>query len=303
MALSLEDFAAFEASWDSKVDALRRIAATLNVGLDSIVFFDDNPAEREHVRQALPEVWVVDVPSEPADYVRALEETLAFETVALTADDRRRSEQYAVERQRKAAAAESVSVDDYLESLEMVGTLRPIDGADLPRVAQLLGKTNQFNLTTRRHGAVRIQQLLEEPGAIGFSLRLRDRFGDHGLVGVLIAVPADASSTNDGARTLVVDTLLMSCRVIGRTAEHLIVQHLLDQARAGGFTVVRGEFIRTAKNALVAGFWESMGFTRVASSTDVTGADGAVAYELRLATAPALRSFVQPERQGMSVPA
>ena len=152
MALKLDDIAAFEACWEPKGATIQRIARTLNLGLDSFVFFDDNPAEREQVRQALPEVEVVDVPEDPAEYVRVLQAGLWFETVGLIdADWRPASEQYAVERKRRELQETSGSLDDYLRSLEMVAEVKAIDEADLQRVVQLPGKTNQFNLTTRRH--------------------------------------------------------------------------------------------------------------------------------------------------------
>ena len=203
------------------------MAQSLRLGLDSFVFFDDNPAEREQVRQALPEVEVVDVPEDPAEYVRALESALYFEAIALTDEDRQRSEQYVVERKRRALEASAGSLDDYLRSLEMVGDVRSIDEADLPRVVQLLAKTNQFNLTTRRHGREEVVELLSGPGAFGVTLRLRDRFGDHGLVAVMIVVP-DARSPREAAR---IDTWLMSCRVIGRTAEQFLLAMVLDCCR------------------------------------------------------------------------
>jgi FkbH-like protein len=291
IALSLDDFAAFEANWGPKVDGLRRIAESLNLGLDSFVFFDDNPAEREHVRQALPDVVVVDVPEDPADYVRALEDGLSFETVALTDEDTRRRERYALDGRRRTIAREAGSVDEYLRSLEMAGTLRPIDESDLPRVAQLIGKTNQFNLTTRRHGVEQVRALLGQPDAIGITLRLRDRFGEHGMIGVVLAVPSHRDA--GGERVLRVDTFLMSCRVIGRTAEHLLVQHLIGEARRRGFAVIHGEFVPTAKNALVRDFWQTMGFGRVASS-DATG-DATEIFELRVADALAPDSFVRAD--------
>src|SRR5262249_7761010 len=147
----LDDFAAVEIGWDPKGTTLARLSRTLKLGLDSFVFFDDNPAEREQVRQALPEVEVVEVPDDPAEFIRALEAGLYFEATGLTEADGARAAQYAVERRRQALEQSSATLDDYLRSLEMRGEVRPIDEADLPRVVQLLAKTNQFNLTTRRH--------------------------------------------------------------------------------------------------------------------------------------------------------
>ncbi len=191
MILGLDDIAAAEIKWEPKGTTIRRIAETLSLGLESCVLFDDNPAEREQVRQAIPEVAVADVPAEPADNVRALQAGLWFETASLTNEDQVRAEQYAIERKRRDLQQSAGSMEDYLRSLEMRADVRAIDEADLMRVVQLLAKTNQFNLTTRRHTREEVQQLLALPNAIGMTLRVKDRFGDHGLIGVMIAVPAE----------------------------------------------------------------------------------------------------------------
>ena len=238
MILRLDDLAAFEAHWAPKSESLRRIADTLNLGLDSFVFFDDNPAEREQIRQALPEVEVVDVPPEPYGYIQAIEDGRWFEATSLTREDADRARQYAVERERRDLAASFDNLDDYLASLQMAGHLAPIDDASLPRVVQLLAKTNQFNLTTRRHGPDAVQALLAHPRSVGLTLSLTDRFGDHGLVAVLLAAPEDE-------HTLRVDTWLMSCRVIARTAEEFTFAALLDRARALGFRRLVGEYLPT----------------------------------------------------------
>jgi FkbH-like protein len=275
MILGLDDIAAAEINWDPKGTTIRRIAETLGLGLDSFVFFDDNPAEREQVRQAIPEVAVADVPAEPAEYVRALQAGLWFETASLTNEDRMRAEQYAVERKRRDLQQSAGSMDDYLRSLEMRADVREIDEADLMRVVQLLAKTNQFNLTTRRHTREEVQRLLALPAAIGMTLRVEDRFGDHGLIGVMIAVPADGDR-----RVLRVDTWLMSCRVIGRTVEEFSFGELLDRARRLGYREINGEYIPTKKNALVSELYDRMGFQRARLGNDlavlyVLGVDGA----------------------------
>jgi FkbH-like protein len=275
MVLGLDDIAAAEINWEPKGTTIRRIAETLSLGLDSFVFFDDNPAEREQVRQAIPEVAVVEVPAEPAEYVRALEAGLWFETTALTEADAARAEQYAVERKRRELQQTAGSMEDYLRSLEMRADVRDIDEADLMRVVQLLGKTNQFNLTTRRHAREDVLGLLSAPDAIGVTVRVDDRFGDHGLIGVLIAVPAE-----DDPRSLRVDTWLMSCRVIGRTVEEFFVVELLERARRLGYRRIVGEYIPTKKNALVSELYDRMGFRRVKAADD-----GSVYYEVEIEAA------------------
>ncbi len=270
MVLTLDDIAAAEINWEPKGTTIRRLAQTLSLGLDSFVFFDDNPAEREQVRQAIPEVAVADVPVEPAEYVRALQAGLWFEAAALTEADAARAEQYAVERKRRELQQSAGSMEDYLRSLDMRAEVRDIDEADLMRVVQLLGKTNQFNLTTRRHSREDVLRLLAMPGSFGMTVRVADRFGDHGLIGLMIAVPAD-----DDPRTLRVDTWLMSCRVIGRTVEEFFAAELLDRAARQGFARILGEYIPTKKNALVSELYDRMGYRRVEVLPD-----GTVRYEL-----------------------
>ncbi|HWE35535.1 MAG TPA: HAD-IIIC family phosphatase [Isosphaeraceae bacterium] len=282
MVLKRDDFAAFEACWDPKALMIARIAETLNLGLDSFVFFDDHPAERELIRQALPDVEVVDVPEDPAGYVRALEAGLWFEAVALTDADRERAEQYAVEGRRRELQRAYYSMDDYLRSLEMVGDVRPIDEADLTRVVQLLAKTNQFNLTTRRHSREDVLALLDDPRSVGRTLRVRDRFGDYGLVAVVLAAPA-------GADAVRIDTLLMSCRVIGRTVEQFFVAATLDRFRELGYRRVLAEYIPTKKNALVSRLYDDLGFARLSAADG----DGPVRYQFDLEATPNPTTFVR----------
>lgn len=251
MVLELSDFAAFEAGWGPKVDSLRRIAATLRLSLDSFVFFDDSPFERGHVAMALPQVRVVDVPTDPADYVAALAAECCFASLGTTAEDRARTRGYVAEAHRTQAREGFGSTEDYLRSLQLRGTVAPIDARSLPRVAQLVGKTNQFNLTTRRHSAADIEAMLARPGAIGRTLTLSDRFGDYGLIAAVLAVP-------EGDR-LRVDTLLMSCRAIGRTAEDALWGSVLEAAREAGVASIVGEYEPTPNNGLVADLWSRWG--------------------------------------------
>ena len=286
MVLSLDDFAQFEANWDPKAVSLRRIAKTLQLGLDSFVFVDDNPAEREHIRQALPEVSVVELPEDPAEFIQALDDGLWFETVELTDEDRVRAAQYLSERRRRDTEVMFESLDEYLTSLEMVADVRPIEGADLDRVVQLIAKTNQFNLTTRRHGVAKLRQMLAAPGTIGRTLRVADRFGDHGLIAVLIAV-ADPTAA---VPTLEIDTWLMSCRVINRTVEEFFFNSLVASARRAGIERLVGVYVPTKKNDLVRHLYERLGFARFGSS-----GDGPIAYELRLTASAFAKTFVKPK--------
>ncbi len=289
MILTLDDFAAFEAGWEPKQQMLQRIATTLAVGLDSFVFFDDNAAEQEHIRQALPDVAVVSVPPEPAEYVRVLQAGLWFETAGLTGDDLERGARYRIEARRQHAREAATSVEDYLASLDMVGEVSPIAHEDLPRVAQLLAKTNQFNLTTRRHSADHVRRMLDQPGAIGLTLRLRDRFGDHGLVGLAIGRPSEPGDSP--GRTLVMDSFLLSCRIIGRTAEHYLMREMLDAAAANGYSTVVGEFIETSKNGPARGFYDAVGF-RPFTANGATA--GVTWYTRTVNTGERPATFVRP---------
>ena len=289
MILSLSDFASFEASWDPKPVALERIAETLRLGLDSFVFFDDNPAEREHVRQALPDVEVVDVPADPADFLGALQRGLWFESVAQTEADTKRAEQYASEHQRREVQRVSVSLDEYLSSLEMSAVISPIDEADIPRVTQLLGKTNQFNLTTRRHSAEHVKKMIAASGALARTVRLRDRFGDYGLISVVIG----EAQTDCARPTLRIDTWLMSCRAIGRTVECFVMNQLAQQAEALDYEVLLGELIPTAKNGLVADLYLRFGF-EPHEDFEHSETEGLRRFQLELTQFKQLQTFVQP---------
>jgi FkbH-like protein len=281
MVLSLSDFAAFEACWDPKALSIKRIAETINLGLDSFVFFDDNPAEGELIRQALPDVEVVDVPTDPSEYVRALQSGGWFETTGLTKDDEARAQQYAVERQRRELQQSYTSLDDYLRSLEMWADVREISEIDLLRVVQLMAKTNQFNLTTRRHTREEVVELIGRPGSFGWTLRVQDRFGDYGLVAVVVGVPAADPGT------VRIDTWLMSCRVIGRTVEEFTFGIILSEARRLGYSRIQGEYIPTKKNVLVSELYDRLGFVRLPVCEDAVAR-----YELNVDSAEPHKTFV-----------
>ncbi len=254
MALNLDHFAVFEASWESKSVTITRMAKTLNLGLDSFVFFDDNPVERAEVEHELPEVSVVNVPEDPADYVGALQAGLWFETTALTDVDRTRAVQYAVERTRRELQEGSGSIEVYLQSLDLRAEVEPIQEGDMARVVQLLSKTNQFNLTTRRHTHDDLLRIIQTPGSIAISMRATDKFGDYGLVALMLGIPHPTSTD-----TILIDTWLMSCRVIGRTFEHFMFSTFVRLSQALSYQHVQGEYIPTAKNDLVKELFLTMG--------------------------------------------
>jgi len=253
MRLSLDHFAAFLASWDPKPDAIRQVAADLGLGLDSFVFVDDNPVEREAVRRALPQVGVVPLPVEPSGYAAALAAYPGMQAGALTAEDARRTEQYRSRAHVARLEATAGTREEFLASLGMVLTVEEVGEPNLKRVVQLIGKTNQFNLTGRRHSAAEVLALAQQPGTAALALRLRDDFDDHGLIGVVLAVPEGDD--------LLVDTWLMSCRVLGRGLEAATMAVVAERARAGGLRRVVGTWVPTGRNAPARGAYSDAGFT------------------------------------------
>jgi len=250
MVLRERDIAVFVANWKPKEENLRAIAAAMNIGLDAMVFVDDNPAERSRVRQHLPEVEVVEMPADPAQYVAAVSRLGLFETLAITSEDRQRTASIRENLERRTLESTAGSVDDYLAQLDIKVQLAPFDEVDLPRIVQLINKTNQFNLTTRRRGDAEVRALLAA-GAYTQAMRASDRFGDSGLTGVLIAIP-------EGDR-LRVDTWLMSCRVLGRRLEEAMFAALVRYAAENQYTHIIGEYIPTAKNSQVADLYIRLG--------------------------------------------
>lgn len=261
MVLRLEDFVSFKANWDPKSDNIREMATELALGIDSFVFVDDNPAEIEIVRQFVPEVATIALPADPSTYAAVLADCRHFEPRAITAEDRARSEQYRREAQRQAHRATATDMASYLASLEMKARVLPFRAEDVPRIAQLINKSNQFNLTTRRRSEAEVAALAESPAHACFTVRLGDRFGDHGLIAVVIAA-------HEGEH-LEIDTWLMSCRVLKRQVEELTVNEIVRRARERGAARVRGVYLPTAKNGMVKDLYPRFGFTPV---NGVTGA-------------------------------
>jgi FkbH-like protein len=261
MRLKLDDFAAFVADWRRKPEQVAEIASRLDLGLGSIVFADDNPAECAEVAAALPEVSTVVLDGPPSERVRALASSLRFETSTLSRDDIERHRSYAARARAAELRTQTSSLEDFWRSLEMRAHVRILDTASIDRATQLTQKTNQFNLTLNRRSRDDIERLARDGTAICRTLELEDRFASHGLVGLAFALPSA-----DDPDTAMIDTLLLSCRVIGRTAERHLLAHLCREARARGFARLRGVFVPGPRNALVANLYPELGF--VASSAD-----------------------------------
>ena len=255
MLLRLKSFAAMRINWTDKAQNLREIAAELNIGVDSLAFIDDNPFECQQVRAALPEVTVIDLPGDPMQFEMLLRECPAFERLTLSAEDQKRTELYAEQRERVHAEEKFQSKEDFFRYLQQEAEIAPVQPATLARIAQLTQKTNQFNLTTRRYTETQISDFAARPGWQVVSIRVRDRFGDHGLVGVAI--------TRDEQDACEIDTFLLSCRVIGRSVESALLFYLSEQARARGCHRLAGWFLPTKKNAPAREFYAQHGFKTI----------------------------------------
>jgi FkbH-like protein len=266
MQIRPEHLAAWRIDWQDKATNLESIAAELNIGLDSLVFVDDSQFECDLVRRRLPEVAVLHLGGDPSSYATQLTEAGFFDSLAFSADDRARADLYGVERDRAARRASASSLEEYLVDLDMVARIGPPKPVEIGRVAQLTQKTNQFNLTTVRYTEGDIARLVEDSGADVHALRLRDRFADLGLVGVAVV-------RREGKRATI-ESLLMSCRVLGRGAEDAFLAHVAASAAAKGARVLTGSFVPTSKNAQVASFYPDRGFR----PTD----DNATSWELEL---------------------
>ncbi len=253
MTLRLDDIAVFVANWENKADNLRRIQQVLNIGFDSIVFVDDNPFERNLVREKLPEVTVPELPEDPSMYVSFLRSLNLFETASFSEEDLQRTRQYQEEIARDDFQKTFTSIDDYLASLKMVSTVRPFEKFTIPRVAQLTQRSNQFNLRTQRYTEADVEQMKNSPDFITMALQLKDKFGDHGLIAVVILKRLDAACAW-------IDTWIMSCRVLKRGMEEFTVNQMVKHARQQGLARLAGEYLPTAKNGMVKDLLPRMGF-------------------------------------------
>ena len=287
LALTLDDFVAAKISWNEKAQSIRELAKELSLGLDSFVFVDDNPVECEAIRQHLPEVAVVEAPvTEPWRLVEVLTEQSFFDAAVITDDDVNRVGEYKAQAQRAELAGSVGSRDKFLASLGIVWTFQSALLAPLSRSVQLLAKTNQFNLTTHRRSAAEIEDFASADGGQAVVVRVRDRFGDAGVVGLALA----RNRGND----CYIDSFLLSCRVIGRGIETVLLAYLGNNAIRAGATRLVGEFIPSKKNAPCATFYSDHGFTTFVPPE--AAASDTVFYELDLTTsAPANPEWITLE--------
>lgn len=266
MVLKLEHFAALRVNWLDKPANLRALAEEINIGIDALVFLDDNPVERGAIRQLVPQVLVPDLPRDPVEFPEFLRGLTCFQSLQLTEEDLQRGRFYADERRRQVLQKQAGSLDEYLAALAMVAHIRPIDDFTQPRIVQLIHRTNQFNLTTRRYSENEIQRMRAAPDHYIFSLGLEDRYGDNGIVGVAILQFGADDGAPGGA---VIDSLLMSCRILGRNVERAFLKYLAEFAAQRGAVFIEGQYIPSEKNAQVADFYSRQGFATVESTDHV----------------------------------
>ncbi len=259
MVLREEDISVFVANWENKFDNVRLVQKTLNIGFDSIVFLDDNPFERNIVREYLPQVIVPELPEDPSSYLKALAELNLFETASFSEADRKRAAQYREEAQRELTKVQYSSITDYLISLEMEIRLERFNAFNLPRIAQLIQRSNQFNLTTRRYGEAACEAMMSDASIAPLTFRLSDKFGDYGLISVVILKRAGGD--------VEVDEYLMSCRVLQRGVEDFAMNNIFAFAKRVGAERVTGLYIPTSKNAMVRDFYKNFGFEKIAEDS------------------------------------
>ncbi|SEG14888.1 HAD-superfamily phosphatase, subfamily IIIC/FkbH-like domain-containing protein [Bryocella elongata] len=282
MVLRSGDIACFVANWEDKAANLREIAARLNLGLDALVFLDDNPVERALIRRELPMVMVPEIGEDPAEYVGTLAAAGYFEGLRVTEEDRERAAMYQANAERErlkrgyaSTGSGATDLDSYLDSLDMTLTAGPIDGMCLARATQLINKTNQFNLTTKRMTECEVAAAVRNPHMVTLQVRLADRFGDNGMIAVLLACTEGPEAQ--------IQLWLMSCRVLGRRVEEACLNLLVEQLRGMGVERVYGLYKPTAKNAMVSELYERLGFSRLQTAATGEPASDESHWELEIA--------------------
>ena len=256
MVLKLEDIAVFQANWETKVDNIRTIQRILNIGFDSMVFLDDNPFERNIVRENIPGITVPELPQDPGEYLEYLYSLNLFETASYSQADKDRTKQYQVEAQRVSLQKTFSNEADFLKSLDMTSVVSGFNKFNTPRVAQLSQRSNQFNLRTVRYTEADIEALGQDPDVIDLSFTLEDKFGDNGLIAVIIMKKQDEE-------TLFIDTWFMSCRVLKRGMEDFTLNTMVEAAREKGYRRIIGEYLSTPKNKMVENHYPSLGFQKL----------------------------------------
>ena len=253
MVLKLDDISVFIANWENKADNIRQIQSILNIGFDSMVFLDDNPFERNIVRENIPGITVPELPEDPAEYLEYLYTLNLFETVSFSNEDKERTKLYQIEAQRATVQQKFTNEGDFLKSLDMVSLVEPFNKFNRPRVAQLSQRSNQFNLRTVRYTDADIETLSLSSDYFTFAFTLEDKYGDNGLICVIIL-------KKEASETAFIETWFMSCRVLKRTMENFVLNTIVDFCKESGFEILKGEYIPTAKNEMVKDHYLNLGF-------------------------------------------
>lgn len=259
MLLKEADFAVFQANWIDKASNLEAVAQKLNIGLDALVMLDDNPAERAQIRAALPMVAVPELPSDPGEYPSYLTAAGYFEATSFSDDDLIRIETYSTDIQRAEVKEKFKDLDGYLGALDMVMSASPFDSSGRQRIASLINKTNQFNLTTRRYTEAQVATMQEDPDTFTLQVRLKDKYGDLGMIAVAIC----RSVAVGLQRVWEIDTWLMSCRVLGRRVEEAMLHEIVSDARRAGVDRLIARYLPTKKNSMVRDHFDNLGFQRI----------------------------------------
>jgi FkbH-like protein len=280
MVLKRDHISSFVANWQDKPANIRRIAHELNIGLDSLVFVDDNEFERNLVRKALPMVAVPELPDDPALFAACLSDAGYFEGLEVTDEDRERTAQYQSNRRRSAFQAETTDLQTYLRELDMKLIWRRFDGIGRSRILQLINKTNQFNLTTHRYTDQDFDSVMRDPAAFGLQLRLLDRYGDNGIIAIVVGRMVAETD-------VLLDVWLMSCRVLGRQVEEATFGIIIDHAKALGASSIIGEYFPTLKNEMVREHYGKLGF-----ELECTTESGANRWKLLLEKAKRPDTFI-----------
>ncbi|HKC37285.1 MAG TPA: HAD-IIIC family phosphatase [Chitinophagaceae bacterium] len=254
MIVRLNDFALFVANWDNKPDNIRYIQSILNIGFDSMVFLDDNPFEREMVKKEIPDITVPDLPEDVAEYLPFLYQQNLFETTSFTEEDTKRNDQYREEAERTKTQYQFTNETEFLQSLQMTAEIRPVDKFTLPRAAQLTQRSNQFNLRTVRYTEEKLKEVLADDNKFTLAVSLNDKFGDYGLISLVILHKVNKAD-------LFIDTWIMSCRVLKRSVEELVLNEVVEIANQNECRKILGEFIPTPKNELVKDHYKKLGFS------------------------------------------
>ena len=255
MILREDNFACIKINWDDKSVNLQKISEELNIGLDSMIFFDDDPINQEYVRESLPEVLVVNLPKDSSQYSQIITEMKEFDVLKITEEDTKRGGMYLGQKKRKELEGKIGDFNEFLKQMDIVVNVKKADSFSIPRISQLTLKTNQFNLTTKRYQEEEIRKFSSSDNNIVECVQVSDKFGDNGITGTYIV-----EKKND--EEWIIDTFLLSCRIMGRGVEEMMMNQIIEKAKLSGIKRLKGQFIPTAKNKPAENFYEKLGFRK-----------------------------------------